>query len=83
LVEEPPDPDLLYIFFDGTVVERDPSHQDGWDYDPTTNRITFYGGTCTSLQSGDVADLKVVFGAPTSRCRIARLAVDARAQTRI
>jgi hypothetical protein len=64
LSEVPSDPDQLYVFFDGMLLDRDETHTDGWDYDPATNRITFYGPACDALQSGQVAELSVVFGCP-------------------
>lgn len=56
------DPDQLYVLFDGIQVPRDPGHENGWDYDPVTNTVTFYGAACNALQSGDVTDLQLVYG---------------------
>lgn len=36
----------------------------GWDYDPTTNTITFYGADCATVQSGSVTNVQVDFGCP-------------------
>jgi hypothetical protein len=58
----PPDPQQVYSFFDRSGVMRDPSHANGWDYDPTTNTVTFYGAACTQLRSGTVTVLDIVFG---------------------
>jgi hypothetical protein len=62
----PPDADEIYVFFDNSVQEvpQDPSHDNGWDYDPATNTITFYGPACDQLKDGDVTDVDVVFGCP-------------------
>jgi hypothetical protein len=57
-----PDIDTLHVFFDGQGVPLDPTHTDGWDYDPTSNQITFYGPACDSLRTGAVTDLVVVSG---------------------
>lgn len=59
----PDDPDKIYVFFDNTEeIGRDPSHQDGWDYDPATNQVTFYGAACDALKAGTVTDLDIVLG---------------------
>jgi hypothetical protein len=58
----PPDPSKLYVFFDGVGVPRDPNHQSGWDYDPATNTITFYGQQCQDLKDGKIGKVDVVFG---------------------
>lgn len=58
----PPDPSKVFVFFDNVKVTRDPTHQAGWDYDPTTNQITFYGTDCDKLKAQQVQDVDVVFG---------------------
>jgi hypothetical protein len=69
LDKTPSDPNKLFVFFDNASpgVPRDPTHMSGWDYDPKTNSITFYGKYCTDLQAGKIADVDIVFGcnAPT------------------
>jgi hypothetical protein len=32
-------------------VTRDPSHVNGWDFDPSSNTISFYGNACSTLSS--------------------------------
>ena len=64
LDEVPADIDDLYAFLDMMLVDRDPTHMSGWDYDPATNRVTFYGPACDSIQSGDVETVSIVFGCP-------------------
>ena len=53
-----------YVFFnnDPKGIPGDPSKMDGWDYDPVTGKLTFYGPTCDLLKSGTVTDVDVVFG---------------------
>ncbi len=59
------DPSLFLVRFDGgEPIPRDPARRTGWDYDPATNTITFYGPSCTRLQSGMVASVDVDFGCP-------------------
>ena len=45
-----------------TSIPRDPTHMNGWDYDPATNQITFYGPACDALKAGTVTDVDIVFG---------------------
>jgi hypothetical protein len=59
------DPRLFQVSFDGgALIPRDESHASGWDYDPATNTITFYGADCDRVQSGAVASIDVDFGCP-------------------
>lgn len=61
----PPDVDLTYVFFENTeLVPRDPTHAEGWDFDPATSKITLYGTACTRVQDRTVDDVDVVFGCP-------------------
>ncbi|HEU5055447.1 MAG TPA: VWA domain-containing protein [Kofleriaceae bacterium] len=54
----------LYVYADGTLVDRDPSQSEGWDYDPASGTITFYGQVCRDLQNGTITDLNIVYGCP-------------------
>ena len=59
------DPRLFQVRFDGgPLIPRDESHARGWDYDPATNTITFYGTECTAIESGSIASVDVDFGCP-------------------
>jgi hypothetical protein len=59
----PPDPLDLAAFFDREErVPRDAAHQQGWDYDPATNAVTFFGPACERLRQHQVADVDIVFG---------------------
>lgn len=60
----PPDASQIFVFFDNnpTGVPKDPTHMDGWDYDPSTNQVTFYGPACAALQAGTITDVDVIFG---------------------
>lgn len=63
LGEAPPDWNEVFIFFNDVVqVPYDPTHTNGWDYDPMTNTITFYGSFCDQLKANAVWDIDVVFG---------------------
>ena len=63
LDEAPPDSSKIYVFFDNTeTVDKDTTHGQGWDYDPATNQVTFYGDDCDRLKEGTVTDVDIVFG---------------------
>jgi hypothetical protein len=66
LSKTPPDPGLLFVYFDKVQVNRDASHAAGWDYDKTSNQMTFYGADCDKLKAGQVKSLVIVFGCKLS-----------------
>lgn len=39
---------------------------DGWQYDPESNQLSFAGAACEALRSGEVTDLVIVYGCPIS-----------------
>jgi hypothetical protein len=45
-------------------VAKDVKHVDGWDYDAAKQQVHFYGASCTSLQTGSIDNLDIVFGCP-------------------
>lgn len=59
---EPEWPDYLWVYFDGLPLAKDPSHQDGWDYDANLNQIHFYGPACDALRAGLVGKVDVKMG---------------------
>jgi len=62
----PDDLDRTYVFYNKTeLVPRDATHAAGWDYDPATGKLRFYGSYCSRLQARSVTDLDVVFGCPS------------------
>ena len=64
LSQQPDSPDRLYIYFGATQVPRDTSHTMGWDYDPTSMALTFYGMSCNSIKDGTAGNLVVSYGCP-------------------
>jgi hypothetical protein len=59
------DPALFRVSFDGgAAIPRNPARTSGWDYDPATNTITFYGPECGQVERGEVASIDVDFGCP-------------------
>lgn len=63
LTDPPTDLAEVFAFFNNvTSVPRDPAHQNGWDYDPSTMTLTFYGSFCAQLQDGSVTDVDIVYG---------------------
>jgi hypothetical protein len=68
LASPPPDDDAsqVYVFFDASPapIARDATHAKGWDYDPASRTVTFYGGECEALKSGTVERASIVLGCP-------------------
>ena len=60
---EPEDPDLINVYFDKSVLPGD--DVDGWKWAGTTT-IEIVGPSCDKLKSGDVFQLQVVGGCPTT-----------------
>lgn len=59
----PPDKSLVNVYLDTTLVQLDPV--DGWSWvDDTT--VELAGEACEKLKSGDVLQVQVVAGCPTS-----------------
>jgi hypothetical protein len=58
----PPDPRLVNVFFDQTLVPLDPENGWAWDGD---RRIVISGTSCETLKSGHVGRLQVVAGCPS------------------
>lgn len=59
------DPRLFQVSFDGgPLIPRNTSRTSGWDYDPATNTVTFYGAECARVESGAVANIDIDFGCP-------------------
>ena len=64
LSSTPDDPNRLFVFLGQTMLVRDTSHANGWDYLPATQHLTFYGAICEQLKSGSGGALSVSFGCP-------------------
>jgi len=62
LGEVPSDPTRLRLYFDDVEVGRSSLHSDGWDYDGSNNTLTIYGGSCDTLQGGNVGAVRVDYG---------------------
>lgn len=62
LGQVPPNLSKIYVFFDNKEIAKDTTHKSGWDYDPVTNQITFYGTHCADLKAGQVKDVDIVYG---------------------
>jgi hypothetical protein len=61
----PEDIDQTWVWFQNTQqVPRDVTHTDGWDYDPATMKLRFYGSYCNQLETMAVTDVDVIFGCP-------------------
>jgi Ca-activated chloride channel family protein len=64
LTSTPPDPAKLFVAIDGQFVPRDPNRIAGWEYSPSSNRITLYGPACDALANTPGARLSIVYGCP-------------------
>jgi hypothetical protein len=62
LDQVPPDPSMIFVFFDldPLGVPNDPVN--GWTYDEATNSITFHGTACESIKSGAIVNIDIVYG---------------------
>ncbi|HJZ87513.1 MAG TPA: vWA domain-containing protein [Polyangia bacterium] len=64
LTMQPPDPNMVRVTANGTIVPRDTTHMNGWDFGAGNMSITFYGSWCNMLQSGSITDVHAIFGCP-------------------
>jgi hypothetical protein len=58
----PRDEGALLVYQDGDLVPRDRSQQDGWDYNPATNTVSFYGAACDAIRAGRVSQVRIELG---------------------
>ncbi len=63
VTQTPPDPDLVTVTIDGNAIPRDAAHNNGWDYHPDADTITFFGAACEAVQGGETS-VSFVFGCP-------------------
>src|SRR5262249_33241086 len=57
--------DAISVLGDGAQIPHDPSRANGWDYsDATHASVDLYGAACTSVTSGTVQRVSVVFQCP-------------------
>lgn len=61
LAAPPPDPTLVNVYFDRTVVPQDPA--DGWVFTGASS-LQLRGAACSRLLSGDVRQVQIVSGCP-------------------
>lgn len=67
----PPDQNRLFVYMqpngDGGAprvrIERDPTHVNGWDFNPGNLTVTFYGSYCTEVKAASVTPI-VLYGCP-------------------
>jgi hypothetical protein len=64
LAMPPPDPTRAMVTAGTTVVPRDPSHHDGWDFGANNTTIQFFGEWCGVLSRGSVSGFQATFGCP-------------------
>lgn len=63
LAQPPADPSLVNVYFDTRIVPADPA--DGWAW-VDEQSIALAGAACAELEAGDVRQVQVVFGCPTT-----------------
>jgi len=59
---EPPDRDLVNVYFDDALVEYDPDS--GWEWSDD-GHVTIRGAACEQLSSGDVLEVQILAGCKT------------------
>lgn len=59
---EPPDPELVNVYFDGRLVEYDP--RDGWEWSDT-GHVLIRGDACNQLSAGVVVEVQILAGCKT------------------
>ncbi len=64
LASAPPDPSKVFVYVNGVLQNRDVAHANGWDYSPSTVRITFYGGLCNLVATDATSRVSIVYGCP-------------------
>ncbi len=63
LTAPPPDPTKVAVFFDKRQIPWDPTHVNGWDFEPgTTDKIRIYGASCAEIEGFRVMTVDIVFG---------------------
>ena len=59
---EPPDADYVNVYFDGSLVEYDPT--DGWEW-TESGHVLIRGEACAQLSAGDVLEVQILAGCKT------------------
>jgi hypothetical protein len=59
---EPPDLDYVNVYFDGRLVEYDPT--DGWEW-TEAGHVLIHGEACAQLSAGDVLEVQILAGCKT------------------
>jgi hypothetical protein len=64
LTQSPPNPSLIYVFFNKLPVPNDPSN--GWQYNAGSNQVQFFGTACAELLAPDsgITNMEIVYGCP-------------------
>lgn len=61
LQREPSSASELTVYQDDELVSQDPSHQAGWDWNPDSNTLTFYGAACDAILGGATENVRIQF----------------------
>lgn len=65
LTATPPDPNNVRVILNGERIDRDPTKQNGWEYqDASQTIVEVYGPACDNIKQTDPADVAIRFGCP-------------------
>jgi hypothetical protein len=56
------EPSKVFVGINNQLVPHDPNRLSGWDYEPTTSRVRFYGPACDALVITPSAHVQVNYG---------------------
>lgn len=60
------DPSKVNIYFDGTLIPRDLTETDGWNWTQSDElEVEFFGSACDDIKADAVTDVTATFGCPT------------------
>jgi hypothetical protein len=62
LAEAPPDPDLVNVYLDSTLLPSSPD--EGWTWISATS-VQIHGAACRTVLAGDVLQVNILSGCPT------------------
>jgi hypothetical protein len=64
LVTRPLDPDFVSVTAGSSLIPRDPTQVEGWDYTMGGTAIEIHGSHCEALKTGKTLNVGVYFGCP-------------------
>lgn len=58
----PPDPNLVYVYVDKQLVQKDPTN--GWGFGSNNTTVVLHGSVCDAVMAGSSKLVEIVFGCP-------------------